>query len=95
MSLLLGKTGKLVQSGANFGGPPRSRAPEGLGANLEDSSSKGELMNIKGLAATLVVVGMSGCASTTVLHSIPEGARVMDGTKELGKTPYTSTDSES
>ena len=52
-------------------------------------------MNIKGLVVLGGFVAMTGCASTTVLHSIPEGARVMDGTKELGKTPYTITDSES
>lgn len=52
-------------------------------------------MPINIIALTLIsLLILSGCASTTVIHSSPEGADIYIDNQKKGQTPYTYTDTK-
>lgn len=51
------------------------------------------VMRILTLLLTIIIIGTS-CASTTVIHSIPSGAKVYLNDEPVGETPYTHRDTK-
>ncbi len=49
---------------------------------------------LRRLVATCLVVALAACASTTTLHSSPEGAKVYLNGEYAGTTPYSMTDTK-
>jgi hypothetical protein len=46
------------------------------------------------LVASVTVVVLSGCASTTLIQSQPSGAKLYLNSEPVGTTPYTMTDTK-
>lgn len=47
---------------------------------------------MKNLLSLLLVMSVAGCASSTVIHSVPEGASLYLNGEKVGTTPYIHTD---
>lgn len=49
---------------------------------------------MKRILCLLLVVNLTGCSSTTVINSVPDGAAVYLNGERVGTTPYTLSDTK-
>lgn len=49
---------------------------------------------MKRVISLLLILCMTGCASTTMIKSVPDGATIFLNGEKVGTTPYTHTDTK-